>query len=281
MSTNFLSDIVAQKRAALGQLKDDLAANHTRERALEIRNTAVPHRLFHALKSRSPRLKIIAEFKRRSPSAGLIRSDLSAAEVARHYERGGACAISVLTDEMYFGGSIFDLSAVRASTALPILRKDFIVDPIQVYETAISGSDAVLLIVAALDDRLLAELRKLAEEQLGLDALVEVHSSEELRRAIAAGASIIGVNNRNLRTLQVSLETSERLIAEAPDDKVVISESGLQTVESLHHLHKLGFAGFLIGETLMRASDPETALRDLIVAAEERPAMNHEIRAAE
>src|SRR5438874_5042360 len=240
MSTNFLSDIITQKRAALGRLKDDLATNHTRERALEIRNTAVPHRLLHALRSGSPRLKIIAEFKRRSPSAGLIRSDLSAAEVARHYERGGACAISVLTDEMYFGGSILDLGAVRASTALPILRKDFIIDPIQIYETAINGGDAVLLIVAALDDGLLAELRNVAEEQLGLDALVEVHSSEELRRAIAAGASIIGVNNRNLRTFQVSLETSERLIAEAPDDKVVISESGLQDSESLHRLHDLG-----------------------------------------
>src|SRR5436305_9767814 len=124
MSTNFLSDIVNRKRAALGPLKYDRSASHVCERALEIRKTAVPHRLLHALNSRSPRLNIIAEFKRRSPSAGLIRRDLSAAEVARQYKRGGACAISVLTDEMYFGGSLSDLSAVRASTELPLLRKD-------------------------------------------------------------------------------------------------------------------------------------------------------------
>ena len=197
----------------------------------------------------------------------MIRSDLSAAEVARRYERGGACAISVLTDEIYFGGSISDLSAVRAGAELPLLRKDFIIDPIQIYETAIYGGDAVLLIVAALDDASLAELRELAEDQLGLDALIEVHTSEELHRAIAAGANIIGVNNRNLRTLQVSLETSERLIAEAPRGKTMVSESGLRSMDSLRHLHKLGFDGFLIGEALMRASDPEAALRDLVAAA--------------
>jgi indole-3-glycerol phosphate synthase len=213
-------------------------------------------------------LKIIAEFKRRSPSAGLIRGDVSAAEVARRYERGGACAISVLTDQN-FGGSICDLGAVRASTALPILRKDFIIDPIQIYEAASHGADAVLLIVAALDDAPLAELRELAEDQLRLDALVEVHTSEELRRAVAVGASIIGINNRDLRTFQVSLETSERLIAEVPPDRVTISESGLHDPQSLRRLHLLGFDGFLIGEMLMRANDPEAALRELLAADKE------------
>jgi len=269
MSTNFLADVVAQKRAAIAQLKDDLSTQRTRERALEIRKPAAPHRLLHALNAKSPRLRIIAEFKRRSPSAGLIRSDLSAAEVARQYEAGGACAISVLTDEIYFGGSISDLAAVRAGTELPLLRKDFIIDPIQIHETAINGGDAVLLIVAALDDALLSQLREVAEDQLGLDALVEVHTSEELRRAIAARASIIGVNNRNLQTLQVSLETSERLIAEAPRDKIMVSESGLQSVKSLRHLQKIGFDSFLIGEALMRASDPEAALRDLMATAKD------------
>jgi len=128
------------------------------------------------------------------------------------------------------------------------------------------------------DDRSLRDLRQAAEDQLGLDALVEVHTSGELRRALNAGASLIGVNNRNLQTFQVSLETSEDLIAEVPDDKIAISESGLHSAESLHHLHALGFDGFLIGETLMRATDPETALRDLIAAAEQRPAVNDEIR---
>jgi len=190
--------------------------------------------------------------------------------VARRYERGGACAISVLTDEAHFGGSIADLRAVRSSTNLPIVRKDFIIDPIQIYEAAVAGADAVLLIVAALDDAVLGDLREVAEDQLGLDALVEVHTSVELRRALNAGAKVIGVNNRNLQTFQVSLETSRRLIADAPNDTVMVSESGLQNAESLRRLRECGFHGFLIGETLMRASDPEKALRDLIAKVEAR-----------
>ena len=267
MSRNFLSEILAQKREAVVRMKARLSSERLRERALETRKTIVPHRLLQALKSESPRPKIIAEFKRRSPSAGIIRDGRSAEEVARSYERGGACAISVLTDEAHFGGSIADLAAVRSTTDLPILRKDFIVDPVQIYEAAVAGADAVLLIVAAIDDRLLRELREVAEDELGLDALVEVHTSEELRRALNAGAKIIGMNNRNLQTFQVSLETSERLIAEAPHHKIMISESGLQTVRSLHRLHEIGFHGFLIGETLMRANDPETTLRDLMAEA--------------
>lgn len=269
MSRNFLSQILAQKREIVAQLLRDSSTSGLRDRALERRRTAVPHRLLKVLKSESPGLKIIAEFKRRSPSAGTICGDLSADEVARRYERGGACAISVLTDESHFGGSIADLCVVRSVTNLPILRKDFIVDPIQVYEAAIAGADAVLLIAGALDDAALSELRALAEDKLGLDALVEVHTSEELRRALNAGASIIGVNNRNLQTFQVSLETSERLIAEGPHDKIMVSESGLQNAQSLRRLHELGFDGFLIGETLMRSNDPETALRDLIHAVSE------------
>jgi len=268
MSRNFLSEILAQKRHAIARLERDHSTSRFRARALEIRKMAVPHRLLNVLKSESPRLKIIAEFKRRSPSAGTIRDDLSATDVARCYERGGACAISVLTDEQYFGGSISDLRAVRAGTTLPIVRKDFIIDPVQLYEAAIAGADAVLLIVAAVDDRLLRELREIAEDQLGLDALVEVHTSLELRRALNAGANIIGVNNRNLQTFQVSLETSERLITEAPREKIMISESGLQNAESLRRLQALGFHGFLIGETLMRARDPEKAVRDFITEFE-------------
>jgi indole-3-glycerol phosphate synthase len=268
MSRNFLSEILAQKRKAVARMKADLSASRFRERALEVRKTAVPHRLLQALTFESPFLKIIAEFKRRSPSAGIIRDDLSAEEVARRYERGGACAISVLTDEAHFAGSIADLRAVRSTTNVPILRKDFIIDPIQIYEAAVAGADAVLLIVAALDDAVLGDLREIAEDQLGLDALVEVHTSEELRRALNVGAKIIGINNRNLQTFQVSLEISERLIAEAPADRVMVSESGLQDAESLRRLDVLGFHGFLIGETLMRASDPEITLRGLLAAAD-------------
>jgi indole-3-glycerol phosphate synthase len=269
MIRDFLSEILAHKREAVARMKAEPSSDRLRERALEIRKTTMPHRLLQALKSESPRLKIIAEFKRRSPSAELIRDDLSADEAARSYERGGACAISVLTDEAYFGGSIADLRAVGSTTDLPILRKDFIIDPIQIYEAAIAGADAVLLIVAALDDAVLGDLREGAEDQLGLDALVEVHTSIELRRALNADAKIIGVNNRDLQTFQVSLETSERLIAEAPKDRIMVSESGLQSAQSLHHLHALGFRGFLVGEALMRASDPENALRGLIHAASE------------
>jgi indole-3-glycerol phosphate synthase len=270
MNRNLLYEIVAQKRAAIARMQDDVSASYFREHALEIRKTAVPHRLLQALKSESPRLKIIAEFKRRSPSVGIIRNDRSASDIARSYERGGACAISVLTDETHFGGSIADLRAVRSSTNLPILHKDFIIDPNQIYEGAIAGADAVLLIVAAMDDHLLRELREVAEDQLGLDALVEVQTSIELRSALTAGAKIIGINNRNLQTFQVSLETSERLIAEAPRDRIMVSESGLQDAESLRRLDMLGFRGFLIGETLMRATDPEKALRDLIAKVEAR-----------
>jgi indole-3-glycerol phosphate synthase/phosphoribosylanthranilate isomerase len=273
MSRNFLSEILAQKREAVARMKTKPSSSRLREHALEIRKTAGPHRLLQALTFESPCLKIIAEFKRRSPSAGIIRDDLSSEDVACRYDRGGACAISVLTDETHFGGSIADLRAVRSSTNLPILRKDFIIDPIQIYEAAVAGADAVLLIVAAMDDRLLRELREVAEDQLGLDALVEVHSSIELRRALNAGAKVIGVNNRNLQTFQVSLDTSDRLIAESPCDKIIVSESGLESANSLRHLHALGFDGFLIGEALMRASDPEKALRDLIAEAEDQPSL--------
>jgi indole-3-glycerol phosphate synthase len=277
MTRNIFSEILGRKRRAIAQLHADPSWRDLRDRALQIRKDANPHRLLQALESDSKRSKIIAEFKRRSPSAGIIRGDLTVSEIVRCYERGGACAISVLTDEEYFAGSIADLCAARSSTKLPLLRKDFIIDPMQVFEAAIAGADAVLLIVAALDDTSLAELRTLAENELGLDVLVEVHTSEELNRALNAGAKIIGVNNRDLRTFQVSLNTSERLIAEAPRDKIMVSESGLQRAESLVRLHELGFRAFLIGEVLMRAADPEKSLRNLITAAGDRePANDHD-----
>jgi indole-3-glycerol phosphate synthase/phosphoribosylanthranilate isomerase len=267
MIKNILSQILDRKRKAVAQLRADPRSSDFRERALQIRANAEPHRLLRALESDSQRPKIIAEFKRRSPSAGILRADVKVTEVVRSYERGGACAISILTDEEYFGGSIVDLRAARSATELPLLRKDFVIDPIQVFESAIAGADAVLLIAGAVGDVSLGELRALIEDELGLDALVEVHRSEELNRALNAGARIIGVNNRDLRTFRTSLETSERLIAEAPRDRILISESGLQTAKSLRHLQALGFRGFLVGEALMRANDPETALRDLIARA--------------
>jgi len=270
MTKHIFSQILDRKRKAITRLRADPASRDFGDRALEIRKNAQPHRFLRVLESDPQRLIIIAEFKRRSPSVGIIRDDLTVSEIVRCYERGGAAAISVLTDEEYFGGSIGDLCTARSATKLPLLRKDFIIDRLQILEAATAGADAVLLIVAALDDVSLGQLRTLAEDELGLDALVEVHSSEELTRALNAGAKIIGVNNRDLRTFRVSLNTSERLIAEAPRDKIMISESGLHRTDSLLHLHKLGFRGFLIGEALMRAPDPEAALRDLVAAAEDR-----------
>ncbi len=270
MSEDLLSKIIAQKQQEVAKLYADNDAARLRARALEIRKDVPPFRLRKALEEPAPALKIIAEFKRMSPSRGVIRAGLSPAETARLYERGGACAISVLTDKEYFGGSINDLIDVRASTRLPILRKDFIIDPIQIYQAAIAGADAVLLIAALLDDSLLEKMRAMAEAELGLDALVEVHTTEELQRALNSGAKLIGVNNRDLRTFEVSLQTSERLIAGAPPDRVMISESGLQDAVSLRHLQALGFRGFLVGERLMRASDPEAALRDLCANIDHR-----------
>ncbi len=270
MTRNFLSEIVMRKREVVAKYRASSSVNAVHARACEVRTNAAKHRLRQVLDAPSPALKIIAEFKRASPSVGIIRGDLSAANIARDYQRGGACAISVLTDEEHFGGSIDDLRAVRSSTHLPVLRKDFMIDAIQIYEAAIAGADAILLIVAALDDDSLGGLRKVAEDELGLDALIEVHTSDELRRAVDTGAKIIGVNNRDLETFKVSLTTSERLISEAPQDSVMISESGLHDPEQLRHLQALGFCGFLIGEGLMRAKNPGTALRNLLARADEQ-----------
>jgi indole-3-glycerol phosphate synthase len=269
MNSDFLSQIVARKRQDVENIRAENTRDEFRQRALQLRQSAAPHRFISALKANSPSRKIIAEFKRRSPSAGGIRANAAPTDLAIAYERGGACAISVLTDPEFFGGSIDDLVAIRYATQLPILQKDFIIDGVQIYEAAIAGADAVLLIVAALDNDSLGKLRAIAEDELGLDALVEVHSAVELDRAINAGAKIVGVNNRNLQTLQVSLSTSEELIAHAPPNRLMVSESGLESAESLLRLQTLGFHGFLIGEALMRAADPEKALRGLIATAEQ------------
>lgn len=226
-----------------------------------MRGNANPHAFFRALQRDS--VNIIAEFKRRSPSKGVIREDANPIEIARAYQAGGAVAMSVLTEEDYFDGSLDDLRQVKSTIDLPVLRKDFIVDEYQVYESAVAGADAILLIVAVLDDELLARLRRLAEDELHMDALVEVHTSEEMRRAVACGAKLIGVNNRDLRTFEVSLETSLSLAREAPAGALLISESGLNNAADLQRLYDAGYRGFLIGETLMRAEDPAAALRSL------------------
>ncbi len=234
-----------------------------RDEALDARRAARPH-AFTAALSRKDRSNVIAEFKRKSPSKGVIRADLSAVEVARAYEGGGAAAVSVLTEEDFFDGTLEDLRQIKSEVTLPILRKDFIVDDYQIYESAAAGADALLLIVAALTDELLLRLRRLTEDELAMDALVEVHTKEEMQRALECGAKLIGINNRDLKTFDVSLDVSVALAGAKTLETILVSESGLNTSADLRKLQNLGFSGFLIGETLMRADDPEKALRLLI-----------------
>ena len=223
---------------------------------------ATPHALRTAL--RSDGINIIAEFKRRSPSKGTIRAGANLTQIVQSYEAGGAVALSVLTEEDYFDGSLDDLRTAKSLVKLPVLRKDFVFAEYQVYESAAAGADAILLIAAALDDETLLKLRTLAEDDLRMDALVEVHTSDEMKRAKAAGATLIGVNNRDLRTFTVSLDTSLSLAREAPPDALLVSESGLHSASDLQRLRDAGYHGFLIGETLMRAGNPAALLRDLI-----------------
>jgi indole-3-glycerol phosphate synthase len=207
-------------------------------------------------------ISVIAEHKRRSPSAGLIREDRSLEEVVRAYERGGAAAISVLTEQARFGGSLADLEAARRVTELPILRKDFIVDTYQLHEALAAGADAILLIVAALDDRQLAALLA-AAASLGLDVLVEVHDRMELDRATRVGARLIGINNRDLTTLQVDVRRTFELLGAIPDGAVVVAESGLSGRAQIDELDAAGVDAVLIGEALMRSPDIEAACRSL------------------
>ncbi len=205
-------------------------------------------------------VSVIAEFKRRSPSAGEIRKGSTVAEVVSAYERAGAAALSVLTEERNFGGSLEDLHAARAASALPILRKDFIVDPYQVVESAVAGADAILLIVAALRRKELRSLHALALE-LDLDVLVEVHEDEELERALeAVDPDLIGINNRDLTDFTVDVERTYELLVDVPAGKTVVSESGFHSPDQLLELERVGVDAVLVGESLLRAPDPEAAL---------------------
>jgi indole-3-glycerol phosphate synthase len=210
---------------------------------------------------------LIAEFKRSSPSAGEIRPGATVQEICGAYERGGAAALSVLTEETRFAGSLDDLRSARAASGLPILRKDFIVDTYQLLEAAVYGADAVLLIVAALAPQTLGQLYAEAR-MLDLDCLVEVHDEEDLERALELDAEMIGINNRNLKDLSVELETTPRLITDVPAGKIVVSESGYSTHEEIAELERIGVDAVLVGESLMRAPDPEAALRALTMDEE-------------
>jgi indole-3-glycerol phosphate synthase len=205
---------------------------------------------------------VIAELKRRSPSGGLLKADLDPAEVARSYERGGAAAMSVLTDAAFFDGSDSDLQQARSACALPVLRKDFVIDPYQVWETRVLGGDAVLLIVRAIEDELFRELHALALS-LHLSALVEVHNEAELNRASAVGATLIGVNNRDLDTLTTDIATTERLAPRVPKGATFVAESGVSSREAAERMHRAGARAILVGEALMVAPDPSVLLAEL------------------
>lgn len=246
-------------------------------RIVEVRSTQVPladidrraasveprRGIFKEALERVDRFNVIAECKRRSPSRGVLRKDYDPATIARSYERGGAAAISVLTEPTFFDGSPEHLAAVRQATSLPILRKDFIVDRYQILEARAAGADAILLIVAALTPEALKSLYGAATEA-GLDVLVEVHELFELPVALDAGASIIGVNNRNLRTLEVDTSVSGAIIDLMPDDVIAVAESGLKTGDDLRRLRESGYGAFLIGERFMTAHDPGAALTELL-----------------
>ncbi len=257
---NRLAAILKRTRQDLARRQAEVPLSDVR-RAAQERLAADPPRDFQAALAR-PGISLIAEHKRRSPSAGVIREGLSLQDVVGAYERGGAAAVSVLTDGPSFGGRLEDLKAARAACSLPLLRKDFIVDPYQVHEAVAFGADAVLLIVAALGERELLELHQLAGE-LGLSALVEVHDAGELERARPLGAELIGINNRDLTTLEVDISRTHELLGALPPGAISVAESGLRSAEEVGELHSAGVDAVLVGEALMRAADIEVACREL------------------
>jgi indole-3-glycerol phosphate synthase len=250
-----LARIVEAKREVLRDVqlrRDDL------ERRAESRTECRDFR--EGLKARAT--AIIAEIKKGSPSRGTFTHHFDPAAIARNYASGGAAALSVLTDAEFFHGSLPDLEAARAAAPLPVLRKDFTIDEIQVIEAAAHGADAILLIASILEESEMRRLRELAASYK-MAALVEVHDESELSSALGSGAEIIGINNRNLHTFEVTLETSLRLASKIPDGIVKVSESGLHSRTAIEQLEAMGYQAFLIGEHLMKASDPVAALRGL------------------
>lgn len=257
-SGTVLDRIIEARRASIAHRKKTVPETALRFGAKH----AKPVRDFSAALTRDS-LNIITELKKASPSAGLIRADFDPVALAKGFEAAGAAALSVLTEEEFFQGDLKHMRDARAAVGLPVLRKDFIVDPWQVWEARATDADSFLLIVAALGDALLGELLALGRE-LGMEPLVEVHTREELTRALSAGARIIGVNNRDLRTLEVRMETSAELIEAIPDEYIAVCESGLRSHADLVRLRAAGFDAFLVGESLMAQPDPAAGLRALL-----------------
>ncbi len=254
-----LDEIVAWKREEVAVRMDAVPIEAVERRAREARPRPFEKSLVH-----EGRLSVLAEIKRRSPSAGRIRDgSVDPGALARSMEQAGAAALSVLTDEKYFGGSLDDMKAARAAVSLPVLEKDFVVTPYQVCEAAAAGADAVLLIVRILDDDSLRSLYALARE-LRLGCLVETHTREDVERAAAVGAALIGINNRDLSTFAVSIDTTLALMPRVPRGIAVVSQSGISTPQEARRLYDAGVAAIQVGESLMRSPDPGAKLRELV-----------------
>lgn len=267
MTSDLLATVVAAARRSADE-RELVVPVRTLEGLIAARSSE-RHRFRASLAS--PGIRIIAECKRRSPSKGVLRPDYDPVAIARSYEKAGAAAISVLTEPTFFDGSLKHLRDVRAQVSTPLLRKDFVVTSYQVVEAAAAGADAVLLIVAALDDRQLSDLGAVARE-CGLDTLVEVHDREELTRAIDAGAEVVGVNSRNLRTLTVDPNVLDEIGPDIPGGVIAVAESGLRTADDVRRLRGVRYDAFLIGERFMTVTDPGAALAELRLAAEQATA---------
>ena len=264
-----MSDIL---RTILAHKADEVAERRARlplrELAARAADASPPRGFARALQARidAGQPAVIAEIKKASPSKGLLRDPFDPAGIARSYEQGGAACLSVLTEVAFFQGGDADLQAARAACALPVLRKDFVIDAYQVHEARMLGADCVLLIVAALDDVLLADMAQLALG-LGMDVLVEVHDIDELERALQVPAPLLGINNRNLSTFAVSLDTTIGLRNAVPTDRILVSESGIATSDDVSRLRNAGVGAFLVGEAFMREPDPGRALQQLFGGA--------------
>lgn len=254
-----LDDIIAYKKQELASTKQRVPFSEVKARATD----AGPARGFEKSLSQPGEIRLIAEVKKASPSKGVIREDFNPVEIAKTYARAGAHCLSVLTESRYFQGKLEYLSDIRKTVELPLLRKDFIVDEYQIFEARAAGADAILLIAACLERRQIEDLLNIARET-GLDVLVESHTYKELDRALLAGASLVGVNNRDLQSFSVSLQTTLDLLKDIPEDRVVVSESGIKTREDVLKLREAGVDAMLVGESLMREKDIGKKVNELM-----------------